>query len=69
MDYARTKIKPQVSRALAAEDLAPGAATLRGSMIVASALIHIGLSTESAFRSIEESSGCPYPTLTSRDDG
>jgi hypothetical protein len=33
----------------------------RSSMIVASALIHIGLSTESAFRSIEESRGCPVP--------
>ena len=33
----------------------------RSSMIVASALINIGLSTESAFRSIEESRGCPVP--------
>jgi len=33
----------------------------RSSMIVASALIHIGLTTESAFRSIEESRGCPVP--------
>ncbi len=33
----------------------------RSSMIVASALIQIGLSTESAFRSIEESRGCPVP--------
>ncbi len=33
----------------------------RSSMIVASALIRIGLSTESAFRSIEESRGCPVP--------
>jgi len=30
-------------------------------MIVASALIRIGLSTESAFRPIEESRGCPVP--------
>jgi len=33
----------------------------RSLMIAASALIHIGLSTESAFRSIEESRGCPVP--------
>ena len=33
----------------------------RSSMIVASTLIHIGLSTESAFVSIEESRGCPVP--------
>jgi protein-tyrosine phosphatase len=33
----------------------------RSSMIVASALINIGLSTESAFRSIEESRGSPVP--------
>jgi protein-tyrosine phosphatase len=33
----------------------------RSSMIVASALINIRLSTESAFRSIEESRGCPVP--------
>jgi protein-tyrosine phosphatase len=33
----------------------------RSSMIVASALIRLGLSAESAFRSIEESRGCPVP--------
>jgi protein-tyrosine phosphatase len=33
----------------------------RSSMVVASALIHIGHSTESAFRSIEESRGCTVP--------
>ncbi len=33
----------------------------RSSIIVASALIHIGLSTESAFGSIEKSRGCPVP--------
>jgi len=33
----------------------------RSSMIVASALINIGLSTESAFLSIEESRGSPVP--------
>jgi protein-tyrosine phosphatase len=41
----------------------------RSSMIVASALINIGLSAESAFRSMKNPEAVPYPTLTSRDDG